>query len=578
MRQLGKVLPCIIAAMAASTPENGPIFMAKWDIKDGFWRLVVHETDAWNFCYVLPGCKGDDIQIVVPTSLQMGWCESPPFFCAASETARDIAQELLANNQALPPHPLETLCMPPEGTFPTLTSTNQDKLKQLLEVYVDDFLGLIQAPSQTQALHFTRAILHGIHKVFAPSDNGAPDDEPIAIKKLNQGDGRWATTKEILGWVFDGIAKTMTLPTEKVNHILQDLHIITRQRTVSVKTLQRMQGRLMHATHGIPNGKALLSPLVALVAKHHHNQRAHVQLDQATMQSLRDWQAILKTSSANPTLCSDLVPAPPDYTGYCDASKMGAGGVWFGTNKQLPAIVWRISFPDDIQKQICSDSNPLGTLTNSDLEMAGLVCQWLVLECLADLQHCHVAVGCDNTPTVAWASRLLSSKAKTAAHLLRALAIRMLACQATPLTAYHIPGVLNTMADVASRSLVSQPSDHEFLTLFNARFPLEQDASWMLCTLSSKTIGKLYSTLRTTTSPLVWWQRTTRNASITGGTGKTSFGPLSTRIFKTHIQMKKFPSSKPLVNGPDKETLVAANKSKRVRFKMPSEQSERASN
>jgi len=125
--------------------------------------------------------------------------------------------------------------------------------------------------------------------------------------------------------------------------------------------LQWMQGQLMHATNGIPNGKALLSPLVALVAKHHHNQRAHVQLDQATTQSLWDWQAILKTSTANPTLCSDLVPAPPDYTGYCDASKMGAGGVWFGANKQLPAIVWRISFPDDIQEQICSDSNPLGT-------------------------------------------------------------------------------------------------------------------------------------------------------------------------------------------------------------------------
>ncbi len=31
--------------------------------------------------------------IVVPTSLQMGWVESPPYFCAATETARDIATE-----------------------------------------------------------------------------------------------------------------------------------------------------------------------------------------------------------------------------------------------------------------------------------------------------------------------------------------------------------------------------------------------------------------------------------------------------------------------------------------------------
>ncbi len=33
------------------------------------------------------------MQIVVPTSLQMGWFESPPYFCAATETNRDIATQ-----------------------------------------------------------------------------------------------------------------------------------------------------------------------------------------------------------------------------------------------------------------------------------------------------------------------------------------------------------------------------------------------------------------------------------------------------------------------------------------------------
>jgi len=37
MRQLGKVLPRLIAAMAAAALQHGPIFFAKWDIKDGFW-------------------------------------------------------------------------------------------------------------------------------------------------------------------------------------------------------------------------------------------------------------------------------------------------------------------------------------------------------------------------------------------------------------------------------------------------------------------------------------------------------------------------------------------------------------
>ena len=66
--------------------------MAKWDIKDGFWRLDCEAGEEWNFAYVLPSSvASNDIMLVVPTSLQMGWIESPPYFCVASETARDVA-------------------------------------------------------------------------------------------------------------------------------------------------------------------------------------------------------------------------------------------------------------------------------------------------------------------------------------------------------------------------------------------------------------------------------------------------------------------------------------------------------
>ena len=65
--------------------------MAKWDIKDGFWRLDANEGDEWNFAYVLPQHPGEPKKIVIPTSLQMGWVESPPYFCVATETSRDIA-------------------------------------------------------------------------------------------------------------------------------------------------------------------------------------------------------------------------------------------------------------------------------------------------------------------------------------------------------------------------------------------------------------------------------------------------------------------------------------------------------
>ena len=92
MDQIGGALPRIIAAMAEAGEEE-VIFYAKWDIKDGFWRMVCEEGAEYNFAYVLPQERGEEPMIVIPTSLQMGWVNSPPYFGAATETARDIADE-----------------------------------------------------------------------------------------------------------------------------------------------------------------------------------------------------------------------------------------------------------------------------------------------------------------------------------------------------------------------------------------------------------------------------------------------------------------------------------------------------
>jgi hypothetical protein len=69
--------------------------MAKWDIKNGFWRMDCENGEEWNFAYVLPQEEGKLVQIVVPTLLQMGWVVSPPCFCDATKTAQDVATEYI---------------------------------------------------------------------------------------------------------------------------------------------------------------------------------------------------------------------------------------------------------------------------------------------------------------------------------------------------------------------------------------------------------------------------------------------------------------------------------------------------
>ncbi len=88
--QLGHSLQRIVHAFA-EVDDDAKIFMAKWDVKDGFWRLDGQDGEKWNFAYVLPQSLSKPVQIVVPTPRQMGWVKSPPYFCGATETRRDIA-------------------------------------------------------------------------------------------------------------------------------------------------------------------------------------------------------------------------------------------------------------------------------------------------------------------------------------------------------------------------------------------------------------------------------------------------------------------------------------------------------
>ena len=53
INQMGHSLSHIIHAFM-STSDDEKVFMAKWDIKDGFWQLDCAAGEEWNFSYVLP--------------------------------------------------------------------------------------------------------------------------------------------------------------------------------------------------------------------------------------------------------------------------------------------------------------------------------------------------------------------------------------------------------------------------------------------------------------------------------------------------------------------------------------------
>ena len=154
----------------------------------------------------------------------MGWVESPPFFCAASETARDVAQDYCETKLGtLPTHKFTSYVI---GNQDYENLPERDELikffRYLLEVYVDDFVTLVISASRELLRHVSTGTMTGIRDVFLVDEIN--DNDPISKKKLKQLDGEYSTKKTILGFDFDRVNKTIWLEEVKRAHLLTVLH------------------------------------------------------------------------------------------------------------------------------------------------------------------------------------------------------------------------------------------------------------------------------------------------------------------------------------------------------------------
>jgi hypothetical protein len=471
---------------------------------------------------------------------------------------------------AVAPHPLAPLTIDPTRLIqarthlpgPPNTDLAHDSFIHLLEVYIDDFCALAQTTDETQLRHLSSAILTSIHEVFPPPKHTGQSaaDDPISLKKLQQGDGVWDTRKEILGWVFDGISRCLELPPDRADKLCSELHRMGRRATAPRKDLEKLRGKLRHAAIAIPGGRGLLSPLDHAL-RDESKKWIPISGNITLRDALRDFRALINLVGRIPTKFKQLIATIPGYIGYCDAAKHGAGGVWFpgDCRSDLQPVVWRITWPQDIRDALVSFDNPRGTITNSDLEMAGLLLHYLILECLADLKHVHVAAWCDNTPTVSWANKLNSSKSRVAARLVRALALRIQANSASPLITVSIAGIHNTMADIASRTFgpatatshtATTTSDDAFLRHFASSFPLPQNASWTMFRLPTKLKSLVISELRHGPLNMGSWLRITRKGGSIGSTGPNSQSPVVWTPCYTRKRKRSDPElSAPLPSG-----------------------------
>jgi hypothetical protein len=140
------------------------------------------------------------------------------------------------------------------------------------------------------------------------------------------------------------------------------------------------------------------------------------------LNAIKGCQSLLRKSTLAPTQCCKLKCGGPDYIGIVDASSNGVGGGVFEELSVCTPTVFRWQWPEEIRANIKTLQNLMGTISNSNLEMAGLLMLWLAIEGVCGpLQEKRITLFWNNSPSIAWATRLASKQSMVAKILVQAL-------------------------------------------------------------------------------------------------------------------------------------------------------------
>ena len=330
--QFGCALERVLQKVATADTTQGPLYLLKIDLSDGFYHVHLRVQDAPMLGVAFPVAPGKPLLMAILLVLPMGWMESPPYFCTTTETIVDLANVYSHSMWDPPSHPLEvpsataapwyghlTITAPP----PDLQIDQQPKTVVMLRpptrlqqrapalcytnVYIDDEILVAQGPAP--ALNkFRRQVFHINDHVFRPND-GQDDPsircEPTSAKKFDKGDACWSTRKFILGWLIDTLEGTIELPPHRRDRLTVLLQTALTGKWITMKEWRRILGELWCMVLGIPGVRGLLSQLQLVLqrAKNHH-----IHIHKEARHQLLDLQLLAHDLANRPTRIAEVLP------------------------------------------------------------------------------------------------------------------------------------------------------------------------------------------------------------------------------------------------------------------------------
>ena len=228
----------------------------------------------------------------------------------------------------------------------------------------------------------------------------------------------------------------------------------------------------------LPGTRGLFSTLQDALSK---GDTRRVRINRHVHATAAAFRQLIDSLASRPTRLQELVPAAPTAIGACDACQTGMGGVWLFPDATLPPILWRQPFAPHLSKSLVTSHNRAGTISISDLELAGIIAHKAIAAAHVDTRERTLWIASDNRAAVSWSTKGSSTSVSARAYLLQYNALHQRTHRYIA-RHHHIPGHINAMADDASRRW--DLTDDELLTYFTRVYP--QATSWTLQTLPSE--------------------------------------------------------------------------------------------
>ena len=138
---------------------------------------------------------------------------------------------------------------------------------------------------------------------------------------------------------------TFTLPEKKLKEILTLVYIPATQRRMGRKDLERLVSKLRSMHLAVPGAAAYLFHIKCVLNKGGVDR---VCLSTSFHCELVDWKVFALQAASRSEHLAEIVRRGPTHLVFCDASGIGAGGVWLDPAEIGRNLVWRHPWPADV--------------------------------------------------------------------------------------------------------------------------------------------------------------------------------------------------------------------------------------